>query len=160
MKHILSKQIIAKLKENIKSYAIDRKGNIQIWIKFQKKEEIFYIANTIKEFNGRCVSIIAYEEDNHHFLIYYFDIKGILISVETRLIENEIYSITPVLKSADLQEREIRDIYKIRFVNHPNPKKLFLNDGKEITADNYLPLSTVMKGLTGNMYHKKEQNAL
>lgn len=38
-------------------------------------------------------------------------------------------SVTPVWRGADLQEREVYDLFGIEFSGHPNLKRLFLWDG-------------------------------
>jgi len=41
----------------------------------------------------------------------------------------EVASVTPIWRGADLQEREIYDLFGIVFSGHPNPKRLFLWEG-------------------------------
>lgn len=41
----------------------------------------------------------------------------------------EVPSVVEVWRGADYQEREVYDLLGIRFVGHPNPKRLFLWEG-------------------------------
>ena len=47
--------------------------------------------------------------------------------IET-IVNSEIQSITTLYKSANYDEREIYDLFGIKFKNHPNLKRIFLNE--------------------------------
>lgn len=54
-----------------------------------------------------------------------------LVVVKSNLTDREnpvIDSISALYPTAEFQEREIFDLFGIRFNNHPNPKRLFLED--------------------------------
>ncbi len=50
--------------------------------------------------------------------------------IET-LVNSEIQSVTTLFKSANYDEREIYDLFGIKFKNHPNLKRLFLEKNFE-----------------------------
>ncbi|EDM24283.1 NADH-quinone oxidoreductase subunit C [Caminibacter mediatlanticus] len=138
----------------------DKKGNIEYWAKIDKYK-ILDVAKTVKNLNGRCVIITAYKEEIPR-LVYHFDVDGVLINIEVDIEDKRVDSITPILKSASWAEREFKEMYGIEPINHPNPKRLFLDDSidEEVLA-RFIPLSKAMSGnLTSKMWHKiqKENN--
>ncbi len=173
MKETLKRKIIAEIKDRLDegNYEIkdelDLYGNIQIWLKLFDRKDILHIAQIVKDFGGRCVIISAYKKDDHHVLVYHLDIDGILLNVEVELFDNTVDSITPILKSADWTEREFKEMFGIKLLNHPNPKRLFLDESiAEGILGEYMPLSQAMNGAaTCSMWekieserHKDEQN--
>ena len=173
MKETLKRKIISEIKDRLDegNYEIkdelDLYGNIQIWLKLFDRKDILHIAQIVKDFGGRCVIISAYKKDDHHVLVYHLDIEGILLNVEVELFDNTVDSITPILKSADWTEREFKEMFGIKLLNHPNPKRLFLDESiAEGILGEYMPLSQAMNGAaTCSMWekieserHKDEQN--
>ncbi len=173
MKETLKRKIISEIKDRLDegNYEIkdelDLYGNIQIWLKLFDRKDILHIAQIVKDFGGRCVIISAYKKDDHHVLVYHLDIDGILLNVEVELFDNTVDSITPILKSADWTEREFKEMFGIKLLNHPNPKRLFLDESiAEGILGEYMPLSQAMNGAaTCSMWekieserHKDEQN--
>jgi len=153
MKETLKRKIISEIKERLDKDKYDLKdeydlyGNIQIWLKLYDRKDILHIAQLVKDFGGRCVIISAYKKDDHHVLVYHLDIDGILLNVEVELFDNTVDSITPVLKSADWTEREFKEMFGIKLINHPNPKRLFLDESiAEGILGEYMPLSQAMNG--------------
>ncbi|GAX88220.1 conserved hypothetical protein [Lebetimonas natsushimae] len=152
MKETLKQKIIAELKNRITGDfdlrdEKDAKGNIQIWLKLFNRKDILHVAQVIKDFGGRCVIISAYKKDDHHVLVYHLDIDGILINVEVELFDNTVDSITPILDSANWTEREFKEMFGIKLVGHPNPKRLFLDESiAEGILGEYMPLSQAMNG--------------
>ena len=53
----------------------------------------------------------------------------VIIKTETSDRENPLlYSVSDVWESANLNEREVYDFYGIRFINHPDMRRLFLRE--------------------------------
>jgi Ni,Fe-hydrogenase III component G len=152
MKETLKQKTIALLKERITGdYDIrvekDEKGNIQIWLKLYNRKDILHVAEVIKELGGRCIIISAYKKDDHHVLVYHFDIDGMVVNVDVELFDNTVDSITPILDSANWAEREFKEMFGIKLVGHPNPKRLFLDESiAEGILGEYMPLSQAMNG--------------
>jgi NADH:ubiquinone oxidoreductase subunit C len=55
---------------------------------------------------------------------YYFDHQVLNFKVTTQ--KNTLPSIGSILPAADWIEREIQDLYKVRFTGHPHPERLIL----------------------------------
>jgi Ni,Fe-hydrogenase III component G len=152
MKETLKQKTIALLKERITGdYDIrsetDEKGNIQIWLKLYNRKDILHVAEVIKELGGRCIIISAYKKDDHHVLVYHFDIDGMVVNVEVELFDDTVDSITPILNSANWTEREFKEMFGIKLIGHPNPKRLFLDESiAEGILGEYMPLSQAMNG--------------
>ncbi|HEX3028897.1 MAG TPA: NADH-quinone oxidoreductase subunit C, partial [Clostridia bacterium] len=66
-----------------------------------------------------------------------------------------VKSITPVLKSADWHEREMRELYNIELQGHPNSKRLFLDENIHMTDHTMIPLSEALNGASTNTLWEK-----
>lgn len=52
--------------------------------------------------------------------------------IETDLTNHdnpEIDTLSDIWKTAEFQEREVYDLMGVKFINHPDPRRLFLEDG-------------------------------
>jgi NADH-quinone oxidoreductase subunit C len=57
-------------------------------------------------------------------IIYHYCLGPVPINIKTETSDQAIPSITPVTRAADWIEREISDLYGVRFAGHPNPTRL------------------------------------
>jgi len=174
MKEELMKSFHEKLAEKIGqkftlSWNTDRKGVVCGWCRLEEPEDILSVAELIKEFGGRVMTISPLNTPNiipgkapvdaqNNYAIdeklinvvinYHFFFQNINITVSITLPDNmrTVRSITPVLKSADWHEREMRELYNIKLQGHPNPKGLFLDEGIHMTDHTMIPLSEALKG--------------
>jgi Ni,Fe-hydrogenase III component G len=128
----------------------DNYGNSIAWIVLKHKKDIEPIANTIKAYKGRCIVVTAYKNDSgEHTVIYHFDVGGTIINVELETDDQTIISITPILPSANWAEREIREMYDVEPVGHPNKDRLFLDYSLVAGVLNeYIPLSKMQMGVS------------
>lgn len=79
------------------------------------------------------VSIVGMDWGETLGCVYYFtctaDNSQVSVKVETADRENPLlHSVTDLWKSAYLYEREIYDFFGIRFINHPDMRRLFLRN--------------------------------
>jgi NADH-quinone oxidoreductase subunit C len=79
-------------------------------------------------------SVTAIDHKTHFAVIYHLTsiTKGHRLVFKVDLDDRNkpaIPSVTPVWRGADLQEREIFDLFGIEFNGHPNLKRLFLWEG-------------------------------
>jgi len=80
--------------------------------------------------NLHCISgvdYVDYMEVVYHLYSYRLGHK-IVLKVRVTKEDNEIPSAYPLWKTADWQEREIFEMYGIKFIGHPNLKNLLLTD--------------------------------
>lgn len=118
-----------------------------LWCAIDDKALFMSIADILQTMNARVCMVTAYEKGDAHELVYHFDLDGIMANVKLCVSDKSVPSITPLFKSADWTERELSEIYGIAVENHPNPKRLFLDEAlKESVLKEYYSLSSAMSG--------------
>jgi len=124
----------------------EAKGD-SIWCEIDDKNLLLQLAEILQTMNARVCMITAYAHNEAHELVYHFDLDGVMINVKLFITDKSVPSITPLFKSADWTERELSEIYGIAILNHPNPKRLFLDESiKESVLEEYYSLSSAMSG--------------
>ena len=135
-----------ELKEDKDSY-----GNPSAWIILRQNRDALVVAQAIKAYKGRCIVATAYknEKDDTHTVIYHFDVGGTIINLQLHTDNKTIYAITPILRSANWAEREIREMYGVEPIGHPNSDRLFLDYSiaKGVLND-YISLSKMQTGFS------------
>ncbi len=157
-KEIFENKLVMKLgAEYSLRWEIDRRGVVCCWCRLNKADDITLVAELVAELGGRVMAITplipssnglpGQVEINYHF---YFD--GVNCTVRFHLPNGmkEVPSITPILKSADWQEREMQELYNLKLTGHPNPKRLFLDSSIPWTDNTMIPLSEAMSGTSTN----------
>ena len=139
---------------------IDSKGLVEGWCHFRKKESIIQVANIMLEIKARLITVTAHKivKENKHEIAYHFDLDGsaCTICIPVPFDKNEVPSITHILKTADWTERELQELYDIKVLNHPNPKRLFLEDTIEGGIMNsMISLSEAMIGASSQTLWEK-----
>jgi NADH-quinone oxidoreductase subunit C len=161
---------------------VDKKGVVSGWCRLHEADDICVIAEIISDLKGRLMLISplntpeAFVENtpqsspykdgdaeksivvviNYHF---FFDGINFTACITLRDKERVVKSITPILKSADWQEREMQEFFNIKLQGHPNPKKLFLDEGVHMTDHTMIPLSEAMDGSsTSTLWEKIMQS--
>lgn len=81
----------------------------------------------------RFVIVTGIDSDNCFEVLYHFsnDETGHIVTVKAFIRDREnpsIESISPFIPGAEWIEREVHDILGIEFKNHPNMRRLILND--------------------------------
>ena len=160
----------------------DKKGVVCGWCRLEQADDICVVAEIMSGLKGRLMLISplntpeAFAENAPSYnpyndsdakkpivvvINYHFFFNGINLTVCITLPDNErtVKSITPILKSADWQEREMQEFYNIKLQGHPNPKKLFLDEGVHMTDHTMIPLSEAMDGSsTSTLWEKIMQS--
>ncbi|EAX48206.1 NADH dehydrogenase (ubiquinone), 30 kDa subunit [Thermosinus carboxydivorans Nor1] len=134
----------------------DSKGVITGWCRLRDHHHITNVAWIVASLGGRVITITAYktkdvQQREVHEIAYHFDLDGCTctVTIEIPRDSGKVNSITPILKSADWTERELQELYGIKVVGHPNPKRLFLDETiDEGIMDKLIPLSVAMNGAT------------
>ncbi len=80
-------------------------------------------------------------------ILYHFDLDGSTLSLSVFLPVDAgtVPSLTPLFRNADWPERELMEIYNLRIVNHPDPRRLFLDESIEpAVLERLIPFSTLV----------------
>jgi len=134
------------IKEDEDSY-----GNPVVWVELTENTDAQVIAKTVKAYKGRCITATAYKnDDDTHSIIYHFDIAGMIVNMQVNVSKNDtFYSVTPILPSANWAEREIREMFSLEPVGHPNKDRLFLDYSiAKGVLNKYIPLSKMQRGVS------------
>lgn len=149
----------------------DAYGNGYHWFRLTSSNFIKDAARILKGFQARLIMISAYTNtetaDETKELCYHFEVEGVIYNLT--VAQNRewpiVPSITPEFANADWHEREMMELYNIKVTDHPDPKRLFLDEkldaGLLATA---VPLSVMMNGASSKdlwerILSEKEQNA-
>jgi NADH:ubiquinone oxidoreductase subunit C len=142
---LINTQIVEKLKQVIGENSI-------LSISYPRERRIFItISNNclkdtiefLKQNDFSYLSAItgSQTDDNLIELLYHLDNSGTLITIRIILPQNEasIPTITDLIIGASLYEREIHDLFGVKFEGHPELNKLILPDEWQ---NNSFPLKT------------------
>ncbi len=142
---MINTQIVEKLKQVIGENSI-------LSISYPRERRIFItISNNclkdtiefLKQNDFSYLSAItgSQTDDNLIELLYHLDNSGTLITIRIILPQNEasIPTITDLIIGASLYEREIHDLFGVKFEGHPELNKLILPDEWQ---NNSFPLKT------------------
>lgn len=80
-------------------------------------------------------------------LLYHFDLDGDTLSLMVFLPESggSVASLTPLYRHADWSERELMEIYDLTVVDHPNPRRLFIDEAIDpAVLERLIPFSTLV----------------
>ena len=79
------------------------------------------IVSRLKEAQARLITIQASPESGREVrLHYYFSIEGMTCIIKTFTDRTSINSLYTLFMNSDFIEREINNIFKIKFLGHPN----------------------------------------
>lgn len=131
----------------------DKFGNFFHWFQLETPDRILDAARILKAAGARLAIIAAYNAGKKpgpmHNACYEFVIAGTVYS--TTVVMDEAHpsvpSITPLFANADWHEREMMELYGIKITDHPDPKRLFLDEELDKgLLGQVVPLSVVMNG--------------
>jgi len=101
------------------------------------KEKLFFLAKKLKEteelFFDYLVNITGVDRQKSMEVVYHLDSSKyrhlIVLKTDTADRENPaIDSVCSIWRTAEFHEREVFDFFGIRFNNHPDMRRLFLDD--------------------------------
>jgi len=88
-----------------------------------------------KKYNGRLAGVFAEDaraEHNVFFVYYLYALDSahgfVLVRVPISADKPELLSLTNAVHAVNWQEREIQDLFGIKLVGHPNPRRCALHD--------------------------------
>jgi NADH:ubiquinone oxidoreductase subunit C len=111
---------------------------VQNWVK-----RGFLTPPVKKKYNRRQLSEPMQE------VCYHFELKGVIYNLTVTLNGEwpTVPSITPLFANADWHEREMMELYGIQVTDHPDPRRLFLDEELDAGILNEaVPLSIMMNG--------------
>lgn len=133
-------------------------NNHYAWQQLEKPSDLHEVAKLLKNLDARLCTITAYTEDRsleakRQSIAYHFSIESILITITTPIYDAEtlepleIPSITSYFRNADWNEREFMEMYNIKIKDHPNPKRLFLDESIDAgIMTKLIPFSSMVHG--------------
>ncbi len=112
---------------------LDTKINIQDSSSIGKKDfyietdKIEKIINLFKKETARLITLTTYSNsDGEIFIYYHFDLKNSVFTVKTKVVNFKINSITKKFPAAFWIEKEIHEMYGIKFIGHKKLTNLLL----------------------------------
>ncbi len=115
--------------------------------------EVVPAAHLLKDKGARLCMISPYNVrhmgEMQPEVCYHFELGGVVYNLTAVLDPKRpaVPSITPVFDNADWHEREMMELFKISVEQHPNPRRLFLDEKLDAGILNQaVPLSVMMNG--------------
>lgn len=132
-------------------------GNSYHWFRLDKPTGLWRAAEILHAPGARLAQIAAYNQHRNSMRMqaacYEFVLNGIVYNVTANMDDEhpEVPSITPLFANADWHEREMMELYGVRISNHPNPRRLFLDEelDKGLLGE-IVPLSVMMNGASSS----------
>lgn len=136
----------------------DPYGNAMGWLHLSGPDKLLPAVKLLAEHKVRLATITAYAEergdqDKKRGIAYHFALGSILFTVSIPIYDPESFeklqvpSITPWFRNADWNEREFKEMFNIEIIDHPNPKRLFLDERLDAgIMTRLIPFSTMLHG--------------
>ncbi len=88
---------------------------------------------------------------------YHFDVDGDTLTITAHVATGgSIDSLTPLYRAADWPERELMELYALVVRDHPNPKRLFLDESIEPAVfERLIPYSTLVNSAASKSIWEK-----
>ena len=124
--------IVKKLENLIPSHILEvsvpREGRIFVYVSREHLKNV--IALLRDEGFGHLAGITALEKNDAFELLYHLSMEGTLLTVRVNLpLDDDVApTITDIIPGALLYEREVHDLFGIKFEGHPNMEPLILPD--------------------------------
>ena len=128
-------------------------GNVFYWRKLKEPALILDAAKILHGAGARLAMVTAYNQHkvhkHLHDVCYEFVLDGVVYSCTAHMDEEHqhVPSISRLYPNADWHEREMMELYGILVDDHPNPRRLFLDENLDKgLLGKVVPLSIVMNG--------------
>lgn len=87
--------------------------------------DVLEMARQMKEWGARFSTMTALMlSQDETTVIYHYCLGGQMVNIKVFTRENRLPSISSILPAADWIEREIQDLYRVQFKDHPHPERL------------------------------------
>lgn len=134
-------------------YSSDSFGNGFCWYKLKEPQLILDAATLLHKEGARLAMVTAYNQNKVHKHLhdacYEFVLEGVVYNCTVHMDEEHphVPSISRLYPNADWHEREMMELYGILIKDHPNPRRLFLDENLDKgLLGKVVPLSVVMNG--------------
>lgn len=134
-------------------HSIDTYGNAFHWFRLDTPRLLTQAAAVLHTVGARLAMVTAYNRrqlsEPMQEICYHFEAKGTVYNLTVTLNGQwpSVPSITPLFANADWHEREMMELYGIQVTDHPNPRRLFLDEELDAGILNEaVPLSIMMNG--------------
>ena len=137
------------------------------WLRLNNTESLRPAAKALAECGARLCTMTAYVEErgensNKKAIAYHFALGNSVVTVTVPLYTAgcdtpvAVPSITPWFRNADWNEREFHEMFGIDIVDHPNPKRLFLDERLDAgIMSSLIPFSAMVHGAaTRNLWEQ------
>lgn len=139
--------------EDAIQYTTDSFGNGYHWFLLNEPDDLLGAAKILKAHGARLAMITAYNRqesgESFHNACYEFVLSGVVYSCTVKMTaaHSSTPSITPIFANADWHEREMMELYGIKITDHPDPRRLFLDEELDKgLLGQVVPLSILMNG--------------
>lgn len=134
-------------------HSVDTFGNAYHWYRLVEPGALVPAARLLSEKGARLCMISPYTVrqmgEMHPEVCYHFELDGVVYNLTTVLdvMRPAVPSITPVFANADWHEREMMELFNITVEQHPDPRRLFLDEKLDAgMLAQAVPLSVMMNG--------------
>lgn len=128
------------------------------WVHLPNPDKLLPLAKIMADQKARLATITAYAEerddqDKKRAIAYHFILNNAIFNISLRIYHPEtmeklaVPSITPYFRNADWNEREFNEMFNIDIIDHPNPKRLFLDERLDAgIMSSLIPFSNMIHG--------------
>ena len=134
-------------------HTVDSFDNAFHWLRLGTPRQLTRAAGLLREAGARLCMATAYNRrhlsEPMQEICYHFELDGVIYNL-TVTLNGEwpvVPSIAHLFANADWHEREMMELYGIKVTDHPNPRRLFLDEEfDEGILNQAVPLSIMMNG--------------
>jgi len=135
-------------------WTTDVYGNEYGWYHLRTPDLLLDAGRLLLDNGARLATITPYIKevltDPEMDAAYHFEVGKSTLYTITVTLDQEcpvVDSITPLFPCADWHEREMRELYAVQVSDHPDPRRLFLDETlEEGILNEAIPLSIMMNG--------------
>lgn len=162
----------------------DDKGVVTAWCTLASADDLLPVGRLLKRMSARLSTVTVFQpkaaavpkpkegeapaplptflggtpQDGKTYEIdYHFDIDGDTLTITAHVATGgSIDSLTSLYRAADWPERELMELYALVVRNHPNPKRLFLDESIEPAVfERLIPYSTLVNSAASKSIWEK-----
>jgi len=165
-------------------HATDDKGVVTAWCTLASSDNLLSVSLLLKRIGARLSTVTVYQpkaaavakpkegeepaplptflggsprDGKTYEIDYHFDIDGDTLTIVAHVAAGgSIDSLTPLYRAADWPERELMELYALVVRDHPNPKRLFIDESIEPAVfERLIPYSTLVNSAASKSIWEK-----